>query len=82
MVIDRVQEYHQYQINETFFYNLKIDMKQKNYILIYTIINYILIKKLECVGRKHLNDSKAFIEYLNNLHDIYKNIEKYNSIQI
>ena len=57
-------------------------MKQKNYILIYTIINYILIKKLECVGRKHLNDSKAFIEYLNNLHDIYKNIEKYNSIQI
>ena len=27
---------------------------------------------------KYLNDSKAFIEYSNNVNDIYKNIEEYN----
>ena len=27
---------------------------------------------------KSLNDSKAFIEYSNDMNDIYKNIEKYN----
>ena len=27
---------------------------------------------------KHLNDSKAFIEYSNDMDDIYKNIEEYN----
>ena len=27
---------------------------------------------------KVLNDSKAFIEYSNNMDDIYKNIEEYN----
>ena len=26
----------------------------------------------------HLNDSKAFMEYLNDMDDIYKNIEKYS----
>ena len=30
-----------------------------------------LIKKLEDVGTKHLNDSKAFIEYLNDMDHIY-----------
>ena len=26
----------------------------------------------------HLNNSKAFIEYSNDMNDIYKNIEEYN----
>ena len=36
------------------------------------------IKKHEDVGTKHFNDSKAFIEYSNDMVDIYKNIEEYN----
>ena len=35
-----------------------------------------LINKRESAGLKHLNDSKAFIEYLNDINDIYKNIEE------
>ena len=27
---------------------------------------------------KHFNDSKAFIEYSNDMDDIYKNVEEYN----
>ena len=38
----------------------------------------LLIKKCEDVGKKCFNDSKAFIEYSNNMDDIYKNIEEYN----
>ena len=37
-----------------------------------------LIKKREDVGTKHFNDSKAFIEYSNDMGDIYKNIEECN----
>ena len=37
-----------------------------------------LIKKREDVGTKHFNDSKAFIEYSNDMDNIYKNIEEYN----
>ena len=37
-----------------------------------------LIYKGESTGLKHFNDSKAFIEYSNNMVDIYKNIEDYN----
>ena len=37
-----------------------------------------LIKKREEVVTKHFNDSKAFIEYSNDMDHIYKNIEKYN----
>ena len=29
-------------------------------------------------NKKHFNDSKAFIEYSNDLDDIYKSIEEYN----
>ena len=36
------------------------------------------INKEESTGLKYLNDSKAFIEYSNNMDDIYKNIEEYN----
>ena len=37
-----------------------------------------LIKKRENAGIKHLNDSKAFIEYSNTNDDVYKNIDSYN----
>ena len=39
----------------------------------------LLIKKREDIGTKHvLNVSKAFIEYSNNMDDIYKNIDEHN----
>ena len=38
-----------------------------------------LINKRERVGINHLNDPKAFIEYSNGMHDVYKNIDDYNS---
>ena len=37
-----------------------------------------LIKKRESIGIKHFNDPKAFIEYSNDMHDAYKNINYYN----
>ena len=37
-----------------------------------------LINKRESIGLKHFNDSKAFIEYSNDMHDVYKNINDYN----
>ena len=37
-----------------------------------------LINKLESTGLKLLNDSKAFIEYSNDMDDFYKNIEENN----
>ena len=40
----------------------------------------LLINKTESASIKHLNDSKAFIEYSNDMDHIYKNIE--NTIQI
>ena len=38
----------------------------------------LLITKRESAELKHLNDSKAFIEFSNDMNDIYKNIEEYN----
>ena len=37
-----------------------------------------LINKRESVGLKHFNDPKAFIEYSNDVHGVYKNIDNYN----
>ena len=37
-----------------------------------------LITKHEDVGTKHFNNSKAFIEYSNNMNDLYKTIQDYN----
>ena len=37
-----------------------------------------LINKRESTELKHLNDSKAFIEYSNDMDDSYKNIEEHN----
>ena len=36
------------------------------------------INKRESVGLEHCNDSKAFIECLNDMDDIYGNIDEYN----
>ena len=38
-----------------------------------------LINKRERVGINRLNDPKAFIEYFNNMHKVYRNIDNYNS---
>ena len=38
----------------------------------------LLINKRESTGLKHLNYSKGFIKYSNDMDDIYKNIEEYN----
>ena len=37
-----------------------------------------MINKREDVGINHFNDPKAFIEYSNFMHDVYKNINEYN----
>ena len=37
-----------------------------------------LINKREAVGTDHFNHPKAFIEYSNDMHDVYKNIDEYN----
>ena len=47
---------------------LKLYMKQ----------NELLVNKRESTDIKHFNDSKAFIEYSNDMNDIYNNIEENN----
>ena len=37
-----------------------------------------LINKKEGVGINHFNDPKASIEYLNDMRNVYKNIDDYN----
>ena len=37
-----------------------------------------LINKREGIGINHFKDPKAFIEYSNDMHDVYKNIDEYN----
>ena len=39
---------------------------------------YYLINKREKVGLDHFKDPKAFIDYSNDMEDVYKNIEDYN----
>ena len=39
----------------------------------------MLIHKRESTAVRNLNDSKGFIEYLNDMDDIHKSIEDYNS---
>ena len=38
-----------------------------------------LINKGESTGLKHLNDPKSFIDYSNDMQDVYKNIDEYNA---
>ena len=37
-----------------------------------------LTNKRESIGLKHFDDSKAFIEYSNDMHDAYENINEFN----
>ena len=37
-----------------------------------------MINKREKVGLNHYDDPKAFMEYSNDMQDVYKNIENYN----
>ena len=37
-----------------------------------------LIDKIGSTGLKHFNDPKAFIEYSNDMQEVYENIEEYN----
>ena len=38
----------------------------------------LLISKTESTGLNYLNESKAFVEYSNDMDDIYKGIKEYN----
>ena len=49
----------------------KIYLNAKN---LYEDKYQFLIKKRESTGLKHFNDPKAFIEYSNDMHDVYKNV--------
>ena len=44
----------------------------------YEVKYQFLIKKRESVGINRLNDPKGFIEYFNNMHKVYENIDNYN----
>ena len=44
----------------------------------YEVKYLYLINKRESIGLKHFNDPKAFIEYSNDMQDVYKNIGDYN----
>ena len=44
----------------------------------YEAKHQFLISKRESTGLKHLNDHKAFIEYSNDMQDIYENVDEYN----
>ena len=37
-----------------------------------------LINKRESIGLKHFKDPKAFIEYSNDMNDVYQNVNYYN----
>ena len=44
----------------------------------YEVKYQYLINKREKVGLDHFKNPRAFIEYLNDMQDVYKNIEDYN----
>ena len=55
-------------IDEIYLYAKDIDEKKYQF----------LINKKEQVGLKNLNDPKAFIEYSNDMDDVFDNINNYN----
>ena len=52
--------------------NYKIYLYAKD---LYEVKYQFLIYKRERTGLKHFNDPKAFIEYSNDMQDVYKNID-------
>ena len=64
---------------------LNLINEQKDIDKIYLYAKYLskpkyeyLIKNRENAGIKHLNDSKAFVEYSNTMNGVYENIDNYN----
>ena len=60
--------------------NLKNNqLESANWLYLYAKIHMkkyqFLINKRESTGLKHFNDPIAFIEYLNDMQDVYKNME-------
>ena len=53
-----------------FNYMIKIHMNESKH--------QFLIKRREGTGLNYFNNSEAFIEYSNDMDDIYKNFEEYN----
>ena len=47
----------------------------------YAVKYQFLIEKRKDVGAKYFNGFKVFIEYSNDMDDIYKNIQEYNPIK-
>ena len=47
----------------------------------YEAKNQFLINKRENTGFQHFNDPRAFIEYSNDMQDVHKNIEEYNTVK-
>ena len=45
----------------------------------YEVKYQFLVNKRESTGLEHFNDPKAFIEYSNDIQDVYKNIDEYNT---
>ena len=45
----------------------------------YVSKHQFLINKRKTTGLKHFNDPKAFIEYSNDMLDVYKNIDEHNA---
>ena len=43
-----------------------------------TIYSRLSIQNTNNIGLKHFNDTKTFIEYSNDIQDVYKNIDEYN----
>ena len=46
---------------------------------LYKVKYHFLIDKRESTGLNHFNDPKAFIKYSNDMQDVYKNIDEYNT---
>ena len=57
---------HQQDVDEIYLYAKELNEAKYKF----------LIKNREDVEPKHFNGSKAFIEYLNDMENIYKNIEE------
>ena len=45
----------------------------------YEVKYQFLINRRDSIGLKHFNEPKAFIEYSNDMQDVYKNIDEYNT---
>ena len=65
--------------------NIKFNTKQPDIDKIYLYAKdpyeakyQYLINKREGLAIDHVNDLKAFIEYSNDMYDVYKNIDEYN----